>query len=238
MKILLSNFDITIALSFLSKENSKSLPIQYADFNVLNYLYSEKLEPNKLNQIYFYPDSSALYFYVKFFIDRKYKKIISTDIQNSLLVELEKNQSKIYLLGDSSTILKRVAERLKIKFPKLTLVDYCNGYNFDTEKVITEINKNDIDILFVGLGLGRQEKWILENHLNINAKIILSVGGWFQYLAKNKKRAPLFLRKNHLEWLHKIIVEFPRVWKRYFIGFPLFMYRVLTKQIEITIEKD
>ena len=65
----------------------------------------------------------------------------------------------------------------------------------------------------------------------------MSVGGWFQYLAGNKKRAPLIFRKIHLEWLHKLFYEFPRVWKRYLIGIPQFYFRVFTKKIIINLDE-
>ncbi len=110
------------------------------------------------------------------------------------------------------------------------------GYNFNTNEVIKRINDSNTDILFVGLGVTRQEKWIIENYKYINVELIIAVGGWFQYLAENKKRAPKFLRQLHLEWLIKLINEFSVVWKRYLIGVPLFFYRVLTKKIQLVIK--
>jgi N-acetylglucosaminyldiphosphoundecaprenol N-acetyl-beta-D-mannosaminyltransferase len=92
------------------------------------------------------------------------------------------------------------------------------------------------DILFVGLGVGRQENWIIENFTKLNVPLIMSVGGWFRYLAGTRKRAPKFLRLLHLEWLYKLLTEFNRVWKRYLIGVPLFFYRVLTKKILIELK--
>ncbi len=241
MDIFLRNINIERLQFLLLKNRTKeSIPItiQYADFNVLNYLYNKKFSANELKQIYLYPDSSALFFYIKFFIDSGFKKIISTDLQNNFLFELDKIKSSVYFFGDSDLVLENVVENIKNKYSNIKIIGTVSGYNFDTEKIISEINKKEVNVLFVGLGLGRQEKWILENHKKLNVKIILSVGGWFQYLAGNKKRAPLLLRKIHLEWLHKIIVEFPRVWKRYLIGFPIFLYRVFSKKIQIVIKNN
>ncbi len=222
----------------LSNEGINSpLAIQYADFNVCNYLYEEKLDVNVYDDLLFYPDSTAVYIYLKYLLKLNLKKIVSTDLQNNLLVELNKYELKVFLLGDSDSILFNVKEIIDTKYPNIKLIGLQNGYNYNSEKVVSEINKNNNDILFVGLGVGRQERWILENCKKINVKIIMSVGGWFQYLANVKKRAPKILRKMHLEWIHKLLLEFPRVWKRYFFGIPLFYFRLFTKKIKIQIEE-
>lgn len=212
-------------------------PIQYADFNVINYLYENNYTQTNLNNLFLYPDSTAVYFYIKCFLKRSYKNIISTNLQYSLLSELDSYGSSIYLFGDSDSILEKVICNIKNTFSSLNVVGSCNGFKFKTDEIISDINKSKVDVLLVGLGVGRQEKWLSENYKNLNVKIIISVGGWFQYLAKNKKRAPIFLRKNHLEWLHKLVVEFPRIWKRYFWGIPKFYYRVITKKIIIRVNE-
>ena len=63
-----------------------------------------------------------------------------------------------------------------------------DGYSNLNNAVINEINRHNLDILFVGLGLKLQEKFILKYHNELNARIILSVGGWFKYLSKEKKK--------------------------------------------------
>jgi len=239
MKIILKSINKEFVVSKLNanKVDKFPFPIQYADFNVLNYFFENNYKCDELSNLFLYPDSTAIYFHLKYFKKKKYEKIISSDLQNSLLSKLDKNKSNIYLLGDTDFILKRVIGNIEKKYSKIKVVGACNGYKFNTNDLVSEININKIDILFVGLGVGRQEKWILENYTKLNVKVIMSVGGWFQYLAENKKRAPLFMRKIYLEWLHKIILEFPRIWKRYLFGIPKFYYRVITKKIVIHLRE-
>ncbi len=111
-----------------------------------------------------------------------------------------------------------------------------NGYDFIDQEVISKINDSGAEILFVGLGAGRQEKWIAENDNKLNCKLIMSCGGWFQYLAGYKKRAPSIMIKLYLEWLYKLLTEFPRVWQRYLIGVPKFFYRIITKKIILSFD--
>ncbi len=226
----LISFDLDKAFSLKDK-----LVVLYADFNVINYLYENNIQLP--HSFIFYPDSTALYFTIKYFLKKKIKKNISTDIQQSFLEDAIGRNQKLFFFGDSNQIITNVIKKLEIKFINAKIVGFEEGYNFDNEEVIQKINKSNAEILFVGLGVTRQEKWIINNYKKINAKIIIAVGGWFQYLAKNKKRAPLFLRKLHLEWLHKLVKEFPVVWRRYFCGIPLFFYRVITKKIQLVIKK-
>jgi len=92
--------------------------------------------------------------------------------------------------------------------------------------------------LLVGLGAGRQENWLINNYTYLPSIIILSVGGYFQFLSKVKKRAPLYFRRINLEWLYRVITEFNSVWKKYSIFVIKFIYRILTNKINFTFSTD
>src|SRR3989339_113342 len=196
-----------------------------------NQFYEESLDKNMLKDIILYPDSTAVYIYLKYFKGFTNSKITSTDLQNDILHELNNRSKSIFLFGDKDSVLLKIVKAINIIYPNITVNGVHNGYIYDNKDVIIKINKSNSDVLLVGLGAGRQEKWILENRHSINTKVVMNVGGWFRYLSGEKTRAPLFIRKINLEWLFKLIVEFPRVWRRYFWGIPKFYYRVLTKKI-------
>ena len=99
-------------------------------------------------------------------------------------------------------------------------------------EVIHDIIKCQPDILLVGLGAGRQEKWLVDNYAKLPSVISFSVGGYFQFLSKTKKRAPYLFRKFQLEWFYRVITEFNTIWKKYSIGAIKFLYRVFSKKIE------
>ena len=143
----------------------------------------------------------------------------------------------VYFFGDSETVLEKLSNNIKSNFPNTNITGFANGYYYSTDEIIKKINSSNPAIVFVGLGVARQEKWICTNHEKLNAKLILSVGGWFQYLAKSKKRAPFVMRKLSLEWLYKLITDFKRTYLRYFWGVPIFFYRILTKKIILEFEK-
>lgn len=228
LKIKLTAFESNYLL-----DNTKKKIILYGDFNVINYLYENNIKLN--NEILVYPDSTAVYFALKYLCKINYKKIVRTDLQEKLLSKLISSNKKLFFFGDEEHILERMIKKMKSDFPNILIAGFENGYSFNNKEVLQKIKFNNTDILFVGLGVGLQEKWINENFSKINSNLIIAVGGWFQFLSGNKKRASLFLRKNHFEWLYKFFVEFNRVWKRYLFGIPKFYYRVITKKIILNL---
>jgi N-acetylglucosaminyldiphosphoundecaprenol N-acetyl-beta-D-mannosaminyltransferase len=208
--------------------------VLYADFNVLNYLYTKNLSLN--NDIILYPDSTATFLALRVINKTRLNKIVSTDLQYKILNEAIKNNKTLFFFGDTDAVLLK----LKQKIWNMKRYKCCTypGFNIQTNELISLINKKRPDILFVGLGVGRQEEWIINNYKHIEAGIIISVGGWFRFLASEKRRAPHFMRKNHMEWIYKLLTEFPRVWKRYLIGGPVFFYRVFTNRIKIIYNEN
>ena len=84
-----------------------------------------------------------------------------------------------------------------------------DGYFGEDEQawIIGEINEKKPDILFVGLGAPRQEFWISENRSRLRVPLLIGVGGCFDVISGNLKRAPLFFQRMGLEWLWRLIKE-------------------------------
>ena len=239
MKIKLNKIDRKIIQQRINNNDYQNLMpmiIQYADFNVINYLYNNNFDEREISKFYLYPDSTAVNLWLRIFKNDYKNKIVSTDFQNEILTDLNEHSKSVYLFGDADSVLRKVSVFLNNKFPNIKIKGKTSGYSYDNELLINDINSGDVDIVFVGLGAGRQEQWILENYTKLNAKIVLSVGGWFQYLSKEKQRAPILFRKFNLEWLFKLLNEFSRVWQRYLIGAPVFFKRIITKKIILIID--
>jgi len=216
--------------------SQKQIFLQYCDFNVALLSFYQKYKFPK--SIILYPDSFAVYFILKYFYFKKVKLNVSTDIQNATLQMADKNKKNIFLFGASEHTLEKVVFKIKSRYNNLTIKGYHNGFDYDESKIIDIINSSQSDILYVGLGLTRQESFLIRYYDKLNPNLIISVGGWFEYLAGNIKRAPRIIRVLHLEWLFKLIVEFRRVWKRYLLDLPIFIYLILTKKIFFEISDE
>ncbi len=138
---------------------------------------------------------------------------------------------RVYLLGGAPGIADRAAEELKNRFPGLLVAGTRDGF-FQTDQndsVVETIRASGADILWVALGVPRQEKW-LQVHLGATgAHVGVGVGGSFDVLAGKVNRAPGIFQKWHLEWLYRLLQE-PWRWQRMCSTLPQFAWKVLTEK--------
>lgn len=143
----------------------------------------------------------------------------------------------LFLLGARPGVAKRAARRLLVRHPALDVSGVRHGY-FDhavgspeNEEVLQEIQAARPDILLVGLGMPLQERWLMENLNRIEAGVSLTGGAVFDYVSGDLRRGPRFLTQNGFEWLARLLVEPRRLWRRYLLGNPLFLLRVLGQRL-------
>lgn len=149
----------------------------------------------------------------------------------------ESRDFTFFFLGARPGIADKAAKRLKEHFPNLRIVGIHHGY-FDktpgspeNEAVIQKINAVKPNILIVGFGMPLQERWLMENWERIEANVALTGGAVFDYISGELRRAPRWMTDHGLEWLGRLIIEPRRLWKRYLIGNPLFIWRVLKQRL-------
>ncbi|MCA1688781.1 MAG: WecB/TagA/CpsF family glycosyltransferase, partial [Actinobacteria bacterium] len=83
----------------------------------------------------------------------------------------------------------------------------------------------------VGFGMPLQEYWLMENRNRLDANVALTGGAVFDYVSGELRRGPRVLTENGLEWLARLLIEPRRLWRRYLIGNPLFLARVLEQRL-------
>ena len=104
------------------------------------------------------------------------------------------------------------------------------AYSAENQAVIESINKSRPNILIVGFGMPMQEKWLNENWQSIDSNIALTGGAVFDYISGELKRGPKWMTEHGLEWLARMLIEPKRLWKRYFIGNPKFLFHVILQR--------
>ncbi|WP_273844376.1 WecB/TagA/CpsF family glycosyltransferase [Rubrobacter calidifluminis] len=139
----------------------------------------------------------------------------------------------LYFLGGRPGVADEAARNLRRLNPGLEVRGTHHGH-FDhrsgspqNEAVIKQINAASPDILLVGMGMPLQERWLMENWERIDARVALTGGAVFDYASGRLRRGPRLLTDNGLEWLARLFIEPRRLWRRYLIGNPLFLWRVL-----------
>jgi N-acetylglucosaminyldiphosphoundecaprenol N-acetyl-beta-D-mannosaminyltransferase len=128
---------------------------------------------------------------------------------------------------------QEAARRLRERYPGLRIVGVRHGYfdhsagSAENEAVLEEINAAAPDILLVGLGMPLQETWLTQNRQGLDAGVALSGGAVFDYVSRRVRRGPRILTERGFEWLARLLNEPRRLWRRYLLGNPLFLLRVL-----------
>jgi N-acetylglucosaminyldiphosphoundecaprenol N-acetyl-beta-D-mannosaminyltransferase len=143
---------------------------------------------------------------------------------------------RLFFLGARPGVAERAAERLCRRYPALQIAGTQHGYfspaagDPEHEAVLARIAAGRADILLVGMGMPRQERWIGDNWERLSATVIMTAGAVFDYASGHLRRPPPVFSRTGLEWLGRLLIEPRRLWRRYLIGNPLFLWRVLRQR--------
>lgn len=139
-----------------------------------------------------------------------------------------------YILGSAADVIGEAARRLRQVAPALLIVGYRSGY-WDSEEtceqIVADINRAAPHVLIVGMGMPLQEAWLRERFNSMNVNVALTGGAVWDYVSGNVPMTPRFVYIMKLEWLFRLLHEPRRLWRRYLIGIPLFIYRVIAFHI-------
>ena len=136
----------------------------------------------------------------------------------------------LYLFGAAPGVAEKARERLLAEFPMAKIAGVDHGFCRTPEEesaVIGRINAANPDILLVAMGVPKQEEWIVSHRAQLNCGIAVGVGGLFDFASGRIPRAPTWMRKLKIEWTYRLYNEPVRLFRRYVIGNPLFIWRVV-----------
>lgn len=148
---------------------------------------------------------------------RKRERINAADLVDQLYAKLNKLKVKIYLLGDFDEVLQKTNYLILKKYKKIKVVGYHSGYFnvLENNKIIKEIKSLKPHLVLIGMGTPKQEVWVNDNWNKLPKAVYWCVGGLFNYLAKSRKRAPVWMRENSMEWLYRFLQDPRRLYYRY-----------------------
>jgi N-acetylglucosaminyldiphosphoundecaprenol N-acetyl-beta-D-mannosaminyltransferase len=171
------------------------------------------------------------------------ERVAGSDIFPAFCKVASQKNYKIFLLGAEPGIAKKASSILQNQNPGLNIVGTYSpllGFEQDhkeNEKIINLVNRAQPDVLFVGLGSPKGEKWAWTHKGEINSSVIICVGAAFDFVAGKSKRAPLWMQKSGLEWFHRLSQEPRRLWKRYLIGNSYFIWLVFKESFQKRFRK-
>ena len=148
----------------------------------------------------------------------------------------EKNYSIGFYGSTDKTLIKLKSKILDrncgMKIPVIIAPPYRELTEIENEKFVSEINRKNVDILFVGLGAPKQELWMFHNKDKVNS-VMLGVGAAFDFLSGNKVQAPFVFQKYGLEWLFRLVTEPRRLFIRYLTTNSLFIFLIVKQLIKL-----
>lgn len=225
-KLLKSREDVKQKISD-SIEQGETLLLTYFNQHCFN-IYTKNDTYKKLIDSHFivYQADLGVFFALKFFSEKKIKRIDATKMNEIIIEELINRKFKVAIVGGNynEEFIQTESLRRGINF-----AGYINGYLDDscTEDVIRNLNDLDSQVYFIGMGVPKQEIFAEKLSQFCASKVIICVGNFFEFYFGTKKRAPLIIQKVGFEWLFRLIQEPQRLYKRYLVGIPVFFVNII-----------
>jgi N-acetylglucosaminyldiphosphoundecaprenol N-acetyl-beta-D-mannosaminyltransferase len=159
------------------------------------------------------------------------RRVYGPDLMEALSGLAAQRGWGFYLYGGKEGVAERLAERLTMRHPGLRVVGaYSPPFrplsSAEAEEVIGRINQAAPDIVWVGLGTPKQERWMDEYHRRLHAPVLIGVGAAFDFLSGDVQQAPRWVQRSGFEWLFRLAQEPRRLAARYLRNNPVFLLEI------------
>jgi N-acetylglucosaminyldiphosphoundecaprenol N-acetyl-beta-D-mannosaminyltransferase len=173
---------------------------------------------------------------------READRICGPDLMPALFRRSPEHGYRHYLYGSSEQTLVQLIRVLNDKYPGATIAGtYSPPFRSLTpaedEQVNTTINAAEPDIVWVGLGAPKQDRWMAAHRSGLNAPVMIGVGGAFEMMAGTVRRAPRFVRKTGFEWTFRLMQEPRRLGSRYLESNSKFVMMLLKEKLRIGTDR-
>ena len=161
------------------------------------------------------------------------EKIAGADLFAFEMDRLNQKGGKCFFMGSSEAVLSKIREKAAEVYPNILIETYSPPYkpvfsDEDNASIIAAINAADPDLLWIGMTAPKQEKWACEHWRKLNIHCHCgTIGAVFDFFAGTAQRAPETWINAGLEWLYRLFKEPKRMWKRYLIDNPRFIFLVV-----------
>lgn len=173
------------------------------------------------------PDGSGVVWAGRYLGQSVPERVAGYDLSQCLLQKAATKGYGVYFFGGAPGIVQIAKKNAEIYYPGLRIVGTRDGYfgSADELEIINTIKASGADILFVGLGVPKQEKWLAAHLAELNVPVAIGVGGTFDVMAGTVRRAPVWMQRAGLEWLFRLLCQPKRLIRM--LALPRFMLKVL-----------
>ncbi|MBN1478428.1 WecB/TagA/CpsF family glycosyltransferase [Candidatus Sumerlaeota bacterium] len=179
-----------------------------------------------------YADGQAIVWAARRLGDGVPERVNAGDFFPAFFQRCTEENLSVFFLGSPPGVAERAAARLCELAPGLRVAGTHHGFlsGASTPQVIARINGSEPSLLIVGMGVPHQERWLWANWDALAVPVAWCVGATLDYYAGEFPRAPVWMRRCGLEWLFRLVLEPRRLWRRYLLGNPRFVWRVMRRR--------
>jgi N-acetylglucosaminyldiphosphoundecaprenol N-acetyl-beta-D-mannosaminyltransferase len=165
------------------------------------------------------------------------EKLSGSDIFHDLCRLASEQGFRVFFMGGREGAAVAAAERMRREHPRLQVVGvYAPPFGFERDaaegaRIDAMLTEARPDLLLLGLGSPKQEKWGARNSARLGIPVTIGIGITFEYTAGLVRRAPVWMQRIGLEWLFRLVMEPGRLWRRYLISDPRFFWLVLRQRL-------
>lgn len=214
--------------------STQTTPIFFVNAHTLNLAAVDSLYRDTLNAAeYVFPDGTGVRWAARWNGVRVAENMPGTDFVPALFHATAERGYSYFLLGADEKTIAAAADYAKKEFPGWRCAGSHHGYLADPSvdaAAVEAINAVRPDVLLVGMGNPIQERWIISHRAKLNVALSFGVGGLFDFWAGNVRRSPGWLRRAGHEWLWRLFQDPCGKARRYIIGNPLFLMRLLFRR--------
>lgn len=174
---------------------------------IMNAKKSPSYRKSVLQADYIVPDGSGIILAAKILGRPLTEKITGYDLVHIFLAYASEHKKSIYFFGSKQGVANMAAANAKKLYPDFEIAGTKNGYSGLGEDVALEIAKTKPDFVFVGLGAPLQEKWAADFKHLFPQTVLMGVGGSFDVLSGQSKRAPQFWLDHNVEWMYRLLTQ-------------------------------
>jgi len=225
----------------INRREARPAAVFFVNAHTLNLAAGDPAYCETLNSADFvFPDGTGVRWAARLQGVRVVENMPGTDFVPEMFHAAADRGHSYFLLGADAKTIAAAAEYAQKTFSGWRLAGSHHGFLNDAAvdaAAVDQINAARPDVLLVGMGNPLQERWIASHQARLDVSLAIGVGGLFDFWAGNVSRSPDWLRRLGHEWLWRLFQEPGRKARRYLLGNPLFLARILRERCKPTVQK-
>ena len=177
-------------------------------------------------------DGIGTWLALRFLGEQAEERMNATDYHARVMDACLTNGMRAFFLGADAAVNAALIARYRATYPGAAVTGHHGRIALDDRDVLERISRFNPDLLVLGMGVPRQFDWLLRHRQHLDVPLIVMTGGYFDFAAGTRSRAPQWMRRIGLEWLHRLLHEPRRLWRRYLLGIPVFIIHVLREKLQ------